>query len=92
VKLINRGILHDFKQRHPDASSQVEAWEAEASDANWNMPSDIKKRYGAASFLKDSNVVFNIKGNKYRLRVRVSYKNQIVFILKAGTHTEYMAW
>jgi len=92
VKLLNRGVLHDFKQRHPDACSQIDSWEAEAADASWTKPSDVKQRYGSASILKENNVIFNIKGNKYRLRVQISYKNQVIVVLKAGTHEEYMKW
>jgi mRNA interferase HigB len=92
VNLLNKAILRDFKLRHPDTQSQIDSWAAEASGAKWKTPLDIKQRYGSASFLKDNHVVFNIKGNKYRLRVQVNYEHQIVLILKAGTHEEYMTW
>jgi mRNA interferase HigB len=92
MKIINRKILVDFKQRHADARKQVDSWEAEASEANWNLPQEIKKRYTSASFLPNSQVVFNIKGNKYRLWVQISYNNLIIFIKNIGTHDEYMKW
>ena len=92
MKIVNRKILVDFKQRHADAISQVNSWEAEAGEAVWSSPQDIKKRYAAASFLANNHVVFNIRGNKYRLLVQLSYNNKIIFIMKAGTHDEYMKW
>lgn len=92
MKIVNRKILVDFKRVHADANSQVDSWEAEANEAEWNLPQDIKKRYAAASFLANNHVVFNLKGNKYRLLVQVSYNNKIIFIKKAGTHNEYMKW
>ncbi len=92
MKIINRKMLADFKQKHADVISQVDSWEAEAGEAEWNLPQDIKKRYAAASFLANNHVVFNLKGNRYRLLIQVSYNNKIIFIKKIGTHDEYMKW
>ena len=90
MKIVNRKILADFKQKHADVSSQIDSWEAEASEAEWNLPQDIKKRYAAASFLANNHVVFNLK--KYRLLIQVSFNNKIILIKKIGTHDEYMKW
>ena len=84
--------LDDFKKKHADTSSQLDAWLAEASEAAWARPLDIKERYSSVSFLSDNRVVFNIKGNKYRLVVKISYKNQVVMVDKIGTHEEYSKW
>lgn len=95
MKIIGRKILQDFKEKHADARSQIDAWEAEVNMANWNNFSDIKKRYASASLLPDlpdHHIVFNLKGNRYRLLVQVSFKNQIVLIKKVGTHDEYSRW
>jgi mRNA interferase HigB len=92
VKLLNRVVIEAFKERHADARSQIDAWVQEVNAAVWQSPHQVKQRYPSASFLGDAQVIFNIKGNHYRLRVRISYKNQIVFIEKAGTHQEYMKW
>jgi mRNA interferase HigB len=92
MKLIGRDILHKFKGEHDDAISQVDSWEAEVTAADWSRPLDIKQRYANASFLANNHVVFNIKGNKYRVLVQVNYKNKIVLVMKAGTHQEYMKW
>ena len=92
MEIFGRNTLADFKAKHQDASSQIDAWVAEVGVARWDKPPDIKARYVSASFLSDRHVVFNIKGNKYRLLVQVSYKNQVVFVKKAGTHQEYMKW
>ncbi len=92
MKLAGRNVLTVFKQKHADVRSQVDEWEQEAKEAAWSTPQDIKRRYSSASFLSGNRVVFNLKGTKYRLRVKVSYQNQVVFIEKAGTHQEYMKW
>jgi mRNA interferase HigB len=92
MQIFGKNILADFKAGHQDASSQIDAWAAEVDGVRWDKPPDIKARYVSASFLADRHVVFNIKGNKYRLLVQVSYKNQAVLVKKAGTHQEYMKW
>jgi mRNA interferase HigB len=92
MKLIGKQILNDFKERHTEARPQIESWEAEVEEAQWNTPVDLKQRYPKASILKDQHVVFNICWNKYRLLVQVSYKNKIVLVKKIGTHKEYDNW
>ena len=74
-----------------DAEQPLKAWFEEVSHANWQQPSDIKAQYGSASILKNRRVVFNIKGNDYRLVVAVSYKMQLVFVKFIGTHRAYDA-
>ena len=84
--------LQDLKNRHADVKTQVDAWLSEVEIAQWNSPQDIKLRYPSASILSDNQVVFNLKGNKYRLLVKIYYKRQTIFIKKAGTHAEYSRW
>ena len=85
--------MHNFKEQHPDARSQIDSWEAEVEDAQWNNPTDLKRRYPKkASLLKSPNVIFDICWNKYRLWVQVSYKTGVVLVKKVGTHKEYDKW
>ena len=86
------GILDDFVRRHAETREQVKAWLYEVQKAEWKGPQDIKERYPSASLISDNRVVFNVKGNKYRMAVQVSYKQQIVLILRCGTHAEYSKW
>ncbi len=89
MRIIAKRTLKEFWERYPDAKSPLEAWYAEGKNADWKNSADIKKQYGTASILKNSRVVFNIHGNKYRLIVRVDYTYSIVFIRFIGTHKEY---
>lgn len=84
--------LDAFCRRHADVDQQMKAWVAEVKEARWCKPADIKGRYPSASFLEGDRIVFNLKGNKYRLLVRVSYKSGIVRVQKMGTHAEYDKW
>lgn len=89
MRVIAKRTLKEFWERYPDAQSPLEAWHAEAKNADWKTSADIKQQYGTASILKNSRVVFNIHGNKYRLIVRIDYTYSIVFIRFIGTHKEY---
>jgi mRNA interferase HigB len=68
---------------------RLKSWHKEAEEANWKNPQDIKNNYPAASFLADNRVVFNIKGNSYRLIVKINYEFSLVWIRFIGTHPEY---
>ncbi len=92
MKVVDSGLILEFVDEHADARTPLGAWLAEAREATWNSPNDIKARHVSASFLSDNRVVFNIKGNSYRLLVQISYRLKVVSILKIGTHAEYDKW
>lgn len=81
--------LRDFWEIHPDAEAPLKAWLNEAKAAVWHSPADIKARYATASILKNRRVVFNIKGNDYRLIAAVAYQYEAVYIKFVGTHKQY---
>ena len=89
MRVIALKYLRDFYLRHADAAQPLKAWAQEARAASWKTPQDIKSRYSSASFLKGNRVVFNIKGNDYRLIVAVRYSRQIMYVRFVGTHAEY---
>ena len=92
MKLLKRDVLDEFKRKHAEVCSQVDTWICEVEEAQWQSTHDIKRKYASASFLGGYQVVFNFKGNKFRLLVKVNYKSQIVFVEKYGTHAEYSRW
>lgn len=91
MKVIAIKNLRDFWQRHPAAEQPLKAWLDEARQTLWLTPADIKARYRSASFLHNRRVVFNIKGNDYRLVVSVAYRFQAVYVKFIGTHAQYDA-
>lgn len=76
---------------HPDAEQPLRAWYYDVKHADWRSPAHIKSVYRTASVVGYNRVVFNIKGNKYRLVVAVHYGFRIVFIRFVGTHKAYDA-
>lgn len=89
MKIIAVGTLRDFWSKHQDAEQPLRAWHDEAKAAEWRTPNDVKAQYGTASFVANNRVVFNIKGNDYRLIVAIAYNTGIIFIKFIGTHAEY---
>lgn len=85
-------MLHEFMKHHLDIQGPLETWIQEVREASWRTTLDIKARYSSASFLSDNRVVFNVKGNKYRLLVKVGFNLQTVLIQRIGTHAEYDKW
>jgi len=71
------------------AEGSVRAWIYEVRYSDWNNAKELKLKYGNASILNAKRVVFNIKGNEYRLIVDIEFKSKIVFIVWFGTHSEY---
>lgn len=89
MRIIALGTLRDFWKTHPPAESPLRSWYALASRADWGAPADIKAAYRNASFIANNRVVFNIKGNDYRLVVAVHYNRGMMFVRFVGTHREY---
>jgi mRNA interferase HigB len=92
MRVVGQQILGKFSKSHADVRQQIASWLYEIEEAHWQSPDDVKARYMNASLLAGNRVIFNLKGNKYRLATQISYKTQIVLILKIGTHAEYSKW
>lgn len=89
MRVIAVSTLRAFWEKYPGAEQPLKAWYDEATHATWNQPADIKTQYRSASVLKNRRVVFNIKGNDYRLIVAIAYRLQVVYVKFVGTHKEY---
>jgi len=95
VRVIARGTLNGFVRNRVDRKHQksvkahLDAWYAEAAKARWKSSAELKSHYGSASIISAERVVFNIKGNDYRLVVAINYHYQVLLIKWLGTHKEY---
>lgn len=89
MRIIARRTLREYWEQHPDAEHVLQAWYNDAKEATWISPSDIKQTYVTASILLNNRVVFNIRGNQYRLVVAINYAYNVVYIRFVGTHQEY---
>lgn len=89
MRIIALRALRDFWHRHPDAEIPLRSWYAAASRAEWRNPAEVKAAYRNASVVANNRVVFNVKGNDYRLVVAVHYNRGLMFIRFVGTHRDY---
>ncbi|MDP2410522.1 MAG: type II toxin-antitoxin system HigB family toxin [Pseudolabrys sp.] len=95
MRIIARRTLRDFVDSLAGRSDQsavksaLEAWFNEASAAHWRSTAEVKRRYATASIINAERIVFNIKGNDYRLVVSVDFEKAIVWIKWVGTHRDY---
>ena len=89
MRIISRRKLREFWEKYPDSAIALQTWFHDVESTFWNTPADIKAVYQNASFLANNRVVFNIKGNHYRLVVIVIYQHGVVYIRFVATHEEY---
>lgn len=89
MRITGREKLDDFCRAHADARPWIEGWLANVQRARWTAPQDIKDGYQSASFLANNVVIFNVKGNRYRLEAVVAFNTKVVAARWIGTHAEY---
>lgn len=91
MRIIKEKTLTDYCRliKYKQAKEPLKAWVYEIKFSTWNNANELKSKYGNASIVSSKRVVFNIKGNDYRLIVDIEYKLKIVFIVWFGTHKEY---
>jgi mRNA interferase HigB len=90
-RIVAKRTLREFWEKQPDSKDYLQTWYETVKGAGWKNPNEIKQFYATISILKNSRVVFNIKGNDYRLVVKINYKKQWLFIRFIGTHKDYDA-
>ncbi len=89
MRVISKKILRACWERHADVKRPLQAWLEDIERADWKTPRDVQKAYGDDAVLPDNRVVFNIKGNRYRIVTKIHYNTGIVYIRFVGTHAEY---
>jgi mRNA interferase HigB len=87
--VISKKALKECWQKHPKTEQALKAWYKEMCLGKWSNPNQLKLDFPSASILSESRVVFNIKGNHYRLVVRINFSFQMIWIRFVGTHQEY---
>jgi mRNA interferase HigB len=89
MRIIAKKTLRDFWQHHADAEGLLLAWYREVEKEDWDTLAKLKEKYGNASIVKGSRAVFNIKGNDYRVVVKINYQYRVMYVRFVGTHREY---
>jgi len=89
MHVIKRKTLTDFTKDHADAEDPMQNWFLMLKKGVFPDPAAVKRKFGTADILPGNRVVFNIKGNRYRIVAKINYQTQTVFIRFIGTHAEY---
>lgn len=89
VRIISRKTLREFWLLFRDVEEPLKSWYKEVNEAEWNNSNELKKVFPSASIVVNNRIVFNIKGNHYRLVVRVNFELKIIWIRFIGTHKQY---
>ncbi len=89
MRILSRRVLRDFWVRHPDAEEPLNTWFKRVRSEDWSTPAILQELWPRASIVGRDRAVFRIKGNHYRLVVKVSYPGRVVYIRFVGTHAEY---
>ena len=88
-RIFAKSTLREFWEKNPESEQYLKTWFDTAINTDWETPNDVKQTYANESILKDNRVVFNIKGNSFRLVVKFNFKKKWIFIKFIGTHKEY---
>ena len=88
-RIIAKRTIREFWEKYPDSKDYLETWYETVRSANWKTPNEIKEFYATVTILKNSQAVFNVSGNKYRLIAKINFQKQWLFIRFIGTHQEY---
>lgn len=88
-RIFAKSALREYWEKHPDTEQYLKTWYDTALNSDWRTPNEVKQTYVNASILKDSRIVFNIKGDSHRLVAKFNFEKQWIFIRFIGTHNEY---
>jgi mRNA interferase HigB len=89
MRVFNYSTLKNYWGHHIQAEQQLKVWHMETVKAEWSNSAELKQHFRTASIINNRRVVFNIKGNDYRLIVDIEFTKKAVFIVWFGTHKQY---
>jgi len=89
MKVIGIGLLSAFCESHADCRTWIANWIADVKQCTWSTPHDVKARYPSASLLATCIVIFNVRGNEYRLETQIAFGVGVIAVKWIGTHAEY---
>ena len=88
-RIFAKSTLRKYWEKHADSEQYLKTWYETAMNNDWSNPNNVKQTYVNASILKEGRIIFNIKGNSYRLVTKFNFEKKWIFIRFIGTHAEY---
>ena len=89
MRIIAKKALVLFYTEHADAKTALEEWSEKATEAEWENFAEVRQTFNSADLVGNNRIVFNIRGNQYRLVVLVLFRVKMVYIRFIGTHKDY---
>lgn len=89
MRVVKKKTIVEYFATHPDAKVALEDWYEKAANAQWKNFADLRRTFGSADNVGGKRIVFNIKGNDYRLVAIVLYRIGMIYVRFIGTHSEY---
>lgn len=88
-RVFAKSTLRDYWEKHPECEQYLKTWPDTVISSSWKSPNEVKQTFVHANILKSNRIVFNIKGNSFRLVAKFKFEKQWVFIKFIGSHAEY---
>jgi mRNA interferase HigB len=89
MNIVSKPTIISYIEKYPVATTALQAWHRDFSKAKFKNPNELKEVYRNASILNNGRIVFNIRGNSFRLIVAIDFRRQAIYVIWFGTHTEY---
>lgn len=89
MRIYSKSTLRQFWERHPDVEEALRNWYKHVLIGNWNNSAEVTTSFPNARSIGNSRIIFNIRGNRYRLVVFADYRSKVVYVRFIGTHAEY---
>ncbi len=90
--IISRARLKEFWEQHPDSQEALQSWYKLLSRSSFSNFAELREVFGSADWVQPDYIIFNIKGNKYRVVTRVSFTHKTFWIKHVFTHPQYDRW
>lgn len=89
MRVIAKKTIVSFYTEHADAKTALEEWYEKTEKAEWESFAELKNSFGSADHVGNGRIVFDIKGNRYRLVALVLFRIKMVSIRFVGTHDAF---
>jgi len=89
MRVVAKSTLKEYWTKNPECEQPLLSWYKVVIKAMWSNFNEVKQQFGSCKIIGNDRIIFKIKGNNYRLVIKISFENQLIWIRFLGTHSEY---
>ena len=89
MRIIAKSTLRDYWTVNKNAEQALLSWYKVANKAKWSNFNEVKQQFGTCKVVGNDRIIFKVRGNNYRLIIKISFENKLIWIRFIGTHSEY---